>query len=160
MITLIILKRVLQYNPINGEFRWKVSLGSRCKLGGIAGTINDKGYRIIFIYHRKYKASRLAWFYMTGIWPKEEIDHKNLIKHDDSWDNLREANSSQNKANVALSIRNTSGIKGVTFYHGKWQASIRLKGKSTHLGYFNNKEDAGIAYENAAKTEYREFYRT
>lgn len=48
-------------------------------------------------YH--YKASRLAWLYMTGEWPKYEMDHINHVKDDNRWVNLRDVTPAENCAN-------------------------------------------------------------
>ena len=34
---------------------------------------------------------------------------------------------------------------------GKWQVSICLKGKSTHLGYFDDEIEAALAYDRKAR---------
>ncbi|MCL2575711.1 MAG: AP2 domain-containing protein [Defluviitaleaceae bacterium] len=46
-----------------------------------------------------------------------------------------------------LSKNNTSGVRGVSFNKRKqkWRAYIRFKGKSMHLGYFDELEDAKAA---------------
>lgn len=163
-LTIARLYEVLDYDPITGAFRWiRRQPAGRPSQGGIAGTLTSRGYREIFIDRKKYRASRLAWFYMTGNWPDEEIDHKNRVKDDDRWENLRGATSSQNKANTALTSRNTSGVKGVSWYrdprwnYGSWTACIRRNGKTVHLGYFDTIEEAGTAYAKAAKEIYGEF---
>ncbi len=46
-----------------------------------------------------YKAHRLAWFYVHGVWPKEQIDHINGDKADNCIANLRLADFSKNQAN-------------------------------------------------------------
>jgi len=50
---------------------------------------------------------------MTRKWPAYAVDHRNLDKGDNRWDNLREATRSQNMANTSLPSTNTSGFKGV-----------------------------------------------
>jgi hypothetical protein len=57
---------------------------------------------------------------------------------------LRWATNQENQFNSQLSINNTSGVKGI-YYHNKkkkWIARIKINGKETHLGSFDNKEDA------------------
>ena len=94
---------------------------------------------------------RLAWLYMTGRWPADEIDHKNLIKFDDRWDNLREAGNDQNQANRGTRPHNTSGITGVSFHssQGKWYAECSIGGVRVLHAYFNTKEEAVAARERA-----------
>lgn len=56
---------------------------------------------------------------MTGDDPgRLEIDHKNSIRDDNRWKNLRIADMSGNMHNTKILKRNTSGFKGVS-----WSAS-------------------------------------
>jgi hypothetical protein len=95
------------------------------------------------IQRHAYMAHRLAWLYMTGAFPKEQIDHINLDRADNRWRNLREATQSQNRANVSAYANNTSGIKGVNWDKraGKWRAQIYIAGRKTLLGMFSAKDD-------------------
>ena len=56
-----------------------------------------------------------------------------------------------------LSIRNTSGCRGVRAFRNKWQASITFKKQTYHLGTFANKDDAIEARHNAEMALYGEF---
>lgn len=47
---------------------------------------------------------------------------------------------------------NSSGTIGVRFERGKWRAKIGANGKTKHLGSFETKEDAAMAYDTALKT--------
>lgn len=53
----------------------------------------------------------------------------------------------------------TSGVKGVTWHSrsNKWQARIQFKGKTYHLGYFDNIEKAAEARKQAEKKLYGDF---
>lgn len=42
----------------------------------------------------------------------------------------------------------------------KWRARITVGGKETHLGYFDNLEDAARAYDKAATEYFGEFAKT
>ena len=66
--------------------------------------------------------------------------------------NLRHSNQSLNQANRGRNKNNTSGYKGV-FLAGscsRWQARIKVKGKSHSLGSYDTKEEAARAYDQAA----------
>lgn len=153
------LKAILNYDPETGIFRWLIDNSKRCWKGKEAGSINVYGYRIIRINNKAYRASRLAFLYMTGVWPIQ-MDHINGIKDDDRWCNLREATAKQNIHNKGLTKRNTTGNKGVTLRrNGKYEASITLDGKYHRLGYYDTSEEAGQAYETAAKKFHKEFAR-
>lgn len=159
MITQDYLKSILNYNPWTGLFTWKVKLANATLIDGDAGWLNKDGYLSIQINSKEYRASRLAWLYMTGEWPKDEIDHKNLIKSDDSWLNLREANHTQNMYNKPTYKNNRLGIKGVGMRNGKFRARINVNGKSKDLGLFNTAEEAKEAYNKIALLERGVFVR-
>lgn len=126
-----------------------------------AGTINSAGQRIINIQGKLYRAHRLAWFYVNGVWPRGLIDHKNGNSLDNSIDNLREATFAQNSQNSKKPATNTSGYKGVYFSHhaNKWRAQISVNGRTKNLGYFYTKEEAYAVYCAAANKYYGEFAR-
>lgn len=46
---------------------------------------------------------------------------------------------------------NKLGFKGVTFYYGKYNAFIKVKGKVIHLGRFDKIGYAAFAYNRAVK---------
>ena len=83
------LRKVLSYDPGTGKFRWRVTSGSRAVAGSIAGTRGHRGHHQIRIDGKLYQASRLAWLYMTGRWPKLEINFSNRNTSDTRWANLR-----------------------------------------------------------------------
>ncbi len=39
----------------------------------------------------------------------------------------------------------------------KWVTQIRISGKNTHVGCFENEEDAAIAYDSAAREHHGDF---
>jgi hypothetical protein len=85
------LKRILHYSPRTGRRYWRVKVSSHVRAGEeTALSVDGSGYRQIMYRGRHYNAARLAWFYMTGVWP-ETIDHKNQQRDDDRWVNLRSA---------------------------------------------------------------------
>ena len=160
MITAERLREVLSYDAGTGEFTWNIS-ASNVMAGSVAGSVNDRGYRQITIEHGRYYAHRLAWLYMTGEWPKHQIDHINGSKGDNRFSNLREATPSQNHGNTNRPSSNTSGFKGVCFHRGlgRWVAYIRVRKKKMHLGCFDTPEAAHSAYVVAAEKHFGGFAR-
>ena len=153
------LREVLHYNPETGEFtRLRTTSGARA--GDVAGGTAD-GYIRIKVDYRKYRAHRLAVLYMTGAWPKDQVDHINRNTLVNRWANLREATHAQNMANKGLSRHNTSGMKGVRWnkYMRRWHAQIEINGKGRSLGGYNTAEAAQAAYMAAAREHYGEFAR-
>jgi len=129
MISLSRLKELLHYDPDTGLFTWLVS-GNKRVLGGLAGTTSSDGYIVIGIDYEKFMAHKLAYFYMTGQW-HAEIDHKNLLRHDNRFDNLRPATRQQNMFNKKVRRDSKTGVKGVSWdkQRNMWLACVRLKGK-------------------------------
>lgn len=165
MITQERLKEVLDYHQHTGIFVWKISTARRVKVGDVAGyeaKVSPKYSRLMIrVDGRLYKAHRLAWFYMTGIWPKGDIDHQDGNPLNNRFNNLREATRSENLRNADIRRNNTSGYKGVCWNkrRGKWMSGIGHKGKNLHLGYFTDKRDAAQAYNFAAARLHGEFAR-
>ena len=152
--------RIWGYDPETGRFWWKIKPSKAVNAGDVAGTVDDKGYRVLRYRRKRYKAHRVAWFLMTGEWPSK-IDHENMNKADNRFFNLRIATQSQNKANEGKRQNNTSGLKGVSLHRktGKFQASIARDGTQVYLGLFATVEEANVAYGNAAKLMFGEFAR-
>jgi len=106
-----------------------------------------------------YKAHRLAWLYVHGEWPPEQLDHINGQRDDNRVENLRSATRAENAGNSKRRADNTSGFKGVYWnaQRSKWQAKIRRGQLEKHLGLFVCKEDAAEAYRRAAADVFGEF---
>ena len=150
------LKEVLHYDENSGEFRWKMDKGSRARAGGVAGNLNKiNGYIHIRLDGKLYKAHRLAWLYVHGKFPDNHTDHQNRCKIDNRISNLRDVTNAENQRNRSLNKNSTSGVTGVSWHSplNKWRANIKIDGKTNHLGYFTNKEDA-IKCRQAANIKY------
>jgi hypothetical protein len=142
-LTLERLKAVLHYDPGTGIFTRIAHVGTRCDLVGKEAGGKRKDTVRIAVDDRRYRAHRLAWFYMTGRWPDPEVDHKNRNPLDNRWENLREATSAINKHNRGAESRNKVGLLGVSpAPAGKFKA--RIDGR--HLGVFDTPEEAHSAY--------------
>ncbi|MFW5402706.1 HNH endonuclease [Yersinia sp. 1252 StPb PI] len=143
MITLERLKKILHYDSETGVFTWKIYRRHNVGVGSTAGSPSNKGYIQIKVDGVSYKAHRLAWFYVHGRWPVEQIDHINQIKGDNRICNLREATNSQNVQHQTIRSDNTSGYKGLSWHKliGKWYATITVEGKNLYKS-FSDKDDA------------------
>lgn len=156
------LRSLLDYDPETGLFRWRVKLrgGKRADIGSVAGYADaGRGYWVIYIDGRQYRAHRLAWLHVKGQWPPRGLDHEDTDKQNNSWSNLRLCTQSQNTANSKRSKRNTTGFKGACVYGNRFQAQIKKHGKRIHLGTFDTAQDAHAAYVDAAKRLFGEFAR-
>ena len=138
-----------------------VTVAPSAKAGSLAGSKNERGYVVARVDNRNYRLHRLAWLWMTGAWPKEEIDHINGDRSDNRWCNLREATHSENMRNKGIHPLNTTGVKGVIWHRetSRWKVQIKIDRRSIFLGYFDDLSDARIARENAEKIFHGEFIR-
>jgi hypothetical protein len=87
------------------------------------------------------------------------VDHRDRNGLNNTKRNLRLATHSQNCCNRIHPGNRSSQYRGVGRYKDKrkYRASICVKGKKTHLGYFESEEDAARAYDKAAKELHGEF---
>lgn len=157
-ITLARVKELVEYDPATGAFtmltppdasdffkyRWA---------GRKLGTWNDKGYFLLRLDGRYWRAHRIAWLIMTGRMPTLEIDHIDGNRGNNRFSNLREVSHRENAQNLKINTRNTSGYLGVSFFKKtkQWEATIMVDQVSFKLGIFNTAEDASAAYLEAKK---------
>lgn len=154
------LRELLEYDPATGVFKWRPALKMR-RNGLVAGSSSGRGYWYISIDKRMYLAHRLAWLYVHGCWPIDQIDHINRVKIDNRIVNLREATGSQNKQNVGAKKSNRSGLKGI-WWDGRikrWRPRIRVGGRALWLGSFRTPEEAHAVYCEAARKHFGEYAR-
>ena len=151
------LREFLYYEPDTGLFRWKIAR-SGVRVDSVAGCTDVKGYIVIMINYRFYKAHRLAWaLYYNQDPGNMEIDHIDQNKSNNKIVNLRLANRGSNKAYAGPQKNNKLGVKGVYCRHGKFQTEIRKNGKKYHLGFYGTIEEASNVYWAAAEELYGEF---
>jgi hypothetical protein len=146
-ITQAQLKNILSYYPESGSFFWKVSRGKGVS-GKKAGWLNrSNGYIQIQIFGKPYYAHRLAFLYMEGYFPENEVDHIDRDRQNNRWPNLREVSRRCNARNVGKYQTNKSGVTGVFWSKEckKWCAQIRRPKKTIHLGVFDDLVSAAEA---------------
>lgn len=155
------LREVLYYDPLSGIFTRLANM-SNMKAGSIAGSADGHGYLSIMVDGVRYLAHRLAWLYVTGDWPNDQIDHSDLNRSNNSFANLRDATFTENKRNTRARKNNKVGLKGViktTGCHNRWSATISINSQHIHLGTFDSPEKANAAYTLAARRASGEFAR-
>lgn len=78
------------------------------------------------------------------------VDHINNNRLDNRKSNLRIATYENNSRNTTLSIKNSTGYRGVIRWRNKYKAQIQYGNKHYHLGIFSTKEGAALAYNKEA----------
>ena len=148
------------YNPETGIFRWKKRNAQRVKIGSIAGFQMSTGYRGVSLRNMQFLAHRMAWFYMTGRWPRHQIDHIDRVRTNNRFSNLREATMRDQLGNASMRKNNTSGIRGVSRKRNKWQAQLAYRGTYYSLGSFSSKTQAKSVYDNLSIRLRGKFYHS
>lgn len=162
MLSEIPLRELLDYDPENGELRWKERDKSHFKtardcrawntafVGRRAGRIHhpDKkfGYirRSLCIKGSEYIEHRVVWAWMTGEEPPACIDHINHDATDNRWCNLRDG-VGINDLSHSKKVNNTSGVTGVHWdsSRSKWMVLVRVGGgKRINGGRYDSLEAA------------------
>jgi hypothetical protein len=117
------------------------------------------GYFCVSVYRDVYQVAQLAWLLQTGDWCPGQIDHKNQVKTDNTWENLRECDWTTNHGNCLAYKNNQSGHKNVSLHktNQKWAVQIKKYGKRYWGGYFVSLKDAINAARKLREEVYGEF---
>jgi hypothetical protein len=100
--------------------------------------------------------------FIMGARTGEHIDHRNHDTLDNQKSNLRLVLREENQRNRGKPKHNTSGYKGVTLRArvNRWEASIKIYGRTQYLGNHVTPEDAARAYDAKAIELFGEFALT
>ena len=136
MVTVERLRELFEYDPVSGLLKWRVNR-QRVKAGQEAGVLMRSGHVRVKIEGRSYMAHRLVWMLWYGVEPPALIDHRDGDPTNNRIANLRPATKAQNG-------QNRPDATGVSLHQatGKWRAYITHRGKTKHLGVFENLESA------------------
>ncbi len=156
-----LLRQLLHYDPLAGTFTWRprahesfnnlraFAAWNARYANRVAGGMTG-GYWAIRIDGCLFYAHRLAWLYVHDRLPAGDIDHRNGVTTDNRIRNLRDVTVVTNHENIRARPGGGPLPLGVHFLARKVQrpysASIRIGGRSKHLGYFDTAEVAHLAY--------------
>jgi len=160
MMTQSELKHYLHYDPWTGVFTWiRNSNRGRVRVGQKAGTPytchSGKTYIRIGYSGRQYGAHRLAFLYITGKYPPQEVDHINGDGTDNTWTNLRRVDKAANGRNQKIHSNNSSGVAGVYWNRNlkKWHVQISVNRKRKHVCFSDSLLEA-VCSRKAAERKY------
>lgn len=164
------LRQLLSYDEEAGHFYWKPrpaemfpdtgkggrAANARRWNGRNAGkrcfnTPSSEGYLRGQIHGQSIGTHRVVWAFHHDRWPEGEIDHLNGDRADNRIGNIRDTNHLENMRNRTLSSNNKSGVNGVTWDECRkgWKATIKLGGRTKHLGLWKDKAEAVKARRDA-----------
>ena len=135
--------------PLISEYKWRA-----CK--------NRDTYYAMAHIRKNGKRTGLLMHRLILNAPKEmETDHINHNGLDNRRSNLRFATNQQNSFNQKINKKKSSSseYKGVSWNKRdkKWYAQIYIDYKLHYLGYFDDEQDAALAYNEAAKKLFGEY---
>ena len=145
-ITADMIRSAFDYDPDTGVFRRKITSGG-AKAGSVAGCINIEGYCVIRYRYTLLYAHRLAWIYVYGEWPSNQVDHINSIRSDNRIANLRDVDQPINMQNRKRADKDSKlGVLGVSLSRGLYKAQIQVNGTNKFIGRFATIDEARAAY--------------
>ncbi len=152
------LRHLMHYDPQTGIFTNRITRGARAQKGGVSGSPDKDGYLQAKIDLKTCKLHRLAFLYVTGEWPECLVDHRDGVKSNNVWRNLRHATVSLNTQNMRHARSDSqTGLLGSSYdtKSGKYLAQILIDGKKKNLGRFDTAEQAHEAYVKAKRIHHK-----
>lgn len=125
----------------------------------------SKGSRNVYAYASNQvfdgvKHKRIIMHRMINNTP-EGMDTDHIIGNglDNRRENLRTVTRAQNMWNRNPNKKGTSKYKGVFWHkqHKKWCSKIQVNKKPHHIGLFTDEDEAGKAYADRAKIEFKKY---
>jgi len=103
---------------------------------------------------RRYAVFRswVVWALANGVWPTQELHHRNDVVDDDRLPNLVEITSAQRR--MLTPSQKPVGRGVILRPSGRYHAYIRPGGHSIHLGAFASAEEARTAFQKAAQEHF------
>ena len=151
-VTAARLREVLLYIPETGLFYWRYKPNRRICAGDEAGAML-RGRQQIKVDGCIYRSHRLAWLYVYGSMPENEIDHINGNPSDNRIINLRDVAHQHNVQNQRRPhSRNKLGFLGVSRNsHGN---GFRARINDEYLGTFRTPQEAQQEYIRAKRQKH------
>lgn len=142
----MIYKKEVPIEQVRGYFGYNPETGILTRNEIPVGHKSDKGYLIVGWNKKIWKIHRLAWAHFYGVWPVNDIDHKDQDKTNNKIKNLQEITRSENIMKGNIYSNNTSGHRGICFDKSRNKWMVRLDRKL--IGRYSTLEEAIAANPN------------
>lgn len=153
-----LITNYFKYNQDTGDFIRTLPIG-RAKAGEKAGCISKNGYVYIPFMGKQYLAHRLAFIFMGRELPKEDVDHIDGVRSNNTWSNLRLVNRSQNLMNrVPNKGRQHKNVYWCV-HANSYRVKMKIDGVTRHFGYFKTLEEAAEKAISVRKEFHGEYAR-
>jgi len=129
-----------------GNLYWSDNYGSRAKKGALVGSTDSSGYLQVKLNGKPILVHRIIWMLHNDTYP-DQIDHIDRNRKNNLIENLRAADNTLNQHNASMRKDNSSGVTGVNYKNGRYQARIQGNGVRIQLGTFDTLVEAANAYK-------------
>ena len=164
----ILIQERFRYDPLTGKVfyrerkldnnasprhkQWNTRFANK----EVKGWINE-GYIRISLDDKEIYLHQVAFACVKGFIPIE-VDHEDLDKTNNRWENLREADRLTNSTNNFQRRNNKTGLKGVSWskWNNKWRMDIQHN-KIKYHSFHDTKEEAYNEYCLKSAELHREF---
>ncbi len=147
LVPVLVNDEVVYVNRFGDLWRWTWPKSSAPKFRKIETKIHSTGYIYPGIGGNRVRQHRIiasAYLGLDITDLKIQVDHRNGIRHDNRFENLRLVTHQQNQFNYTKALGYSWDKQ-----NNKWQAKIKLDGRTIYLGRFVIEEDARQAYLDA-----------
>jgi hypothetical protein len=117
--------------------------------GKILRPYDIKRYKMVDLCDKAVSVHSTVISSFVGLVVGLDIDHINNKRDDNRLTNLQQITRRENCTKDAINKTGFTGVQKVP--SGKFQACIKIKGKSTYLGLFLTPEEASEAYQSKLK---------
>lgn len=160
------VRRLFSLNADHGTLVWNerpatdfpsesvALMWNKQRAGRVAGCRSTEGYLVCTINGKQFKAHRVVWAHVYGVWPSKCIDHVNGNPSDNRPANLRDvAVKANNQNRRRANSDSASGVLGVFWdkYRHRWKAQLNVNGRMKNCGRFKTQEEAHAAYVEAKR---------